>query len=137
MTNYEKKLRKIAEHNEKIITEHFHLDNEKFIKQHGKQLGEDYRSITAKFSDKEMELALRIAEPIADRKTPEDGIPHFILYGLIHGKGYGDKSKFKVLDTEDIPDDYKDEITHLLEVLQIMALEFMFTTAERMMNIRH
>ena len=35
MTNYEKKLRKIAEHNEKIMTEHFHLDNEKFIKQHG------------------------------------------------------------------------------------------------------
>jgi hypothetical protein len=57
MTNHEQKFRKIAEHNKKIVTDHYHLNYDKFLNQHIQDIGEYFRSITAKFTDKEMEDA--------------------------------------------------------------------------------
>ena len=41
-----RKFCRLAEHNKKMVTEHFHLDYDKHGKEHMKDLGEYYRSIT-------------------------------------------------------------------------------------------
>lgn len=58
MTKYDKeleaeRLREIEEHNKKIITEHFHLDHDKWIRKNIERLGEYYANKVVEFSDKE------------------------------------------------------------------------------------
>jgi len=75
----ERRLRRLVEHNEKMVTEHFHLNPEKHIKERMKHLGEHYRSKTAKFSDKELEEAMKIGFHIGNRVEPEDGLTYIEL----------------------------------------------------------
>jgi hypothetical protein len=112
----ERKFRRLAEHNKKMITEHFHLDYDKHGKEHMKDLGEYYRSITAKFTDKEMEEAELIGRFIIDRIKPEDGVSHKEMAYCLWGE--------KCLED----DTYVSKIDRLLYVLQMIVLEFMFDT---------
>jgi hypothetical protein len=66
----------VIEHNEKMITEHFHLNYDKHIEEKGKRMGEYFRSITATFSDKEMEETMKIGLAIVDRVKPENGLTY-------------------------------------------------------------
>src|SRR5215467_189771 len=107
----ERRFRRLVEHNKKMITEHFHLNDDKFMKQHMKDLGEHYRSITAKFSDKEIQEAYQIGDIINDCLKPEDGY----YYKTVAVALWGEKC------LED--DTYVSKVDHLLYVLQMIFLE--------------
>jgi hypothetical protein len=62
--------RRIIEHNKMILTEHYHFDYDKVLKEHIRDLGQYFRKITAAFSDKEMEDAMIIGQSILNI-TPE------------------------------------------------------------------
>jgi hypothetical protein len=53
-----------------ILTEHYHFDYDKALKEHIRDLGQYFRKITAAFSDKEMEDAMIIGKSIVNI-TPE------------------------------------------------------------------
>jgi hypothetical protein len=112
----ERRFRRVIEHNKKMITEHFHLDYDKHSKEHMDRLGEYYRSITAKFTDKEMEEAELIGQFIIDRIKPEDGVSHKEMAYCLWGE--------KCLED----DTYVSKVDRLLYVLQMIVLEFTFDT---------
>ena len=112
----ERKFRRLVEHNKKMIAEHFHLNYDKHQKEHMKRLGEHFRGITAKFTDKEMEEAELIGRFIIDRIKPEDGVSHKEMAYCLWGK--------KCLEDGT----YVSKIDRLLYVLQMVVLEFMFDT---------
>jgi hypothetical protein len=108
-----------------MITKHFHLDYDKYNKEHMKRLGEYYRSITAKFSDKEMEEAIQIGLFIIDRLKPEDGLSYAEIAMVLWGPREG-------TSLEHLPEEYQDiyvsKINRLLFCLQMIAFEFVFNT---------
>jgi hypothetical protein len=116
-SKFERRLRRIREHNEKMITEHFHLDLEGHLKQKIKRMGEDYRSITAKFTDKEVEEASEICFMIGNLIKPEDGMTYEEVACLL---GWSEEW------LED--DSYVSRINRLLYVLQMITFEFLFNT---------
>ncbi len=129
MTNHEEKYRKIVEHNKKIVIDHYHLDYDKFLHQHIQEIGKYFRSITVKFTDKEMEDATVLGYAIADKTEPEDGISYKEI-----AIGLGIYDNVKTL--KDVPAGYKEKIDRLLYVLQYMALEFEYnTTPEKGVNV--
>jgi hypothetical protein len=119
MTNHEKELRKIIEHNKRIIEKHYHLNYDKFIKQHSRSLGEYFRSETAKFTDKEMEDAMVLGLAIADKTEPESGLSYEEL---------GSGLLYHVDKPEILPKDYREKIDRLLHVLQYVVFEMGFNT---------
>jgi len=120
-----------------IVTEHFHLDLRKFFKMCMKQHGEYYRSIVAKFSDKEIEEAMKVGSLIEHRLTPEDGIPYEVIAMLLWCVDK-DKCRDKAVPKDRIPfndsllreylnyDVMYPKIDRLLYVLQTLMFESTF-----------
>jgi len=112
----ERKFRRLIEHNKKMITEHFHLNNDKYKEERMKRLGEYFRGITAKFTDKEMEQAELIGRVIIDRVKPEDGFTYEEIAAVLWGKECLEDST------------YVPKVNRVLYVLQMIVLEFMYNT---------
>lgn len=121
-TKVERKLRRIIEHNQKVMTEQ-HIDQEKA----GKKLGEEFRRITATFTDKEIDEASYIGIAIANKTKPEDGFSYEEIASALWDDN--DDPTWETLPEEYRKDDaYISKIDRLLYVLQNLAFEFMFTT---------
>ena len=118
----ERKLRRIIEHNQKVMDKQ-HINQEKA----GKKLGEEFRRITAKFTDKEIDEASKIGIVIANKMNPEDGFSYEEIASALWGD---DKDPtWETLPEEYRKDDaYISKIDRLLYVLQNLAFEFMFNT---------
>jgi hypothetical protein len=133
----ERRYRRVIEHNERMITEHFHLNYDKHLKEKEKLMGEYFRSITATFSDKEMEEAMKIGLAIVDRVKPEDGLS----YTEIVTELWGLKTKEDLPGKESIErerdQDFHTKIDHLLYVLQVIVFEFAFNTKKDVAIIPH
>jgi hypothetical protein len=123
----ERKVRRALEHNKKMITEHFHLNHDKYIEEKMKLMGEGFRSISARFSDKEIEEAMGIGFVILNSIKPEDGYTYAEIAMIL----WAPREHHRL---EDLPEQYlKDnvfvsKIDHLLYVLQIIAFESTFNT---------
>jgi hypothetical protein len=125
----ERRIRRVIEHNKKMITEHFHLDYDKHNKEHMKRLGEYYRSITAKFSDKEIQEAMQIGLFIIDRIKPEDGLSYEEIAMVLWSDPRKEISLEEAIPEEYLKDDmYVSKIDRLLYVLQMIIFELGFNT---------
>jgi hypothetical protein len=71
---------RIIEHNQKAMTKQ-HIDQEKA----GKKLGEEFRRITAIFTDKEIDEASYIGIAIANKMNPEDGFSYEEIASALWG----------------------------------------------------
>jgi hypothetical protein len=113
---------RIIEHNQKAMTKQ-HIDQEKA----GKKLGEEFRRITAIFTDKEIDEASYIGIAIANKMNPEDGFSYEEIASALWGD---DKDPtWETLPEEYRKDDaYISKIDRLLYVLQNLAFKFMFNT---------
>jgi hypothetical protein len=98
------------------IVEHFHLNKDKFVGQQLRKKGEHYRSITAKFSDKEMEEAMKIGVRIKDCLEPQDGCSYEEIATMLWGDKYLEDDK------------YVSRVDRLLYILQAIILEICYNS---------
>ena len=100
-----------------------HIDPHKF----GKRLGEHISREVSKFSDKEIEEAMKIGMLIGNRLEPEDGVSYEEVAALL----WADENN---LSFEGIPEEYtKDDvyipkIDRLLHVLKQVMFDFLLNT---------
>jgi hypothetical protein len=132
VSKYEKEYRRILEHNKKAIKEQ-HIDEKKI----SKQIGEHFREITAKFSDKEMEEASEIGMFIINKYEPEVGFSYeeiaSVMWGMHNAGNDGkDWKKFEEAMPEEYLKDntYISKVDRLLYVLKCMIYEFTFNTTK-------
>ena len=66
-------IRKLIEHNKKILTEDYHLDYKKVITENSKVFGEKVKQEVGKFSDSEINEASILGTVLMQKDEPEDG----------------------------------------------------------------
>lgn len=118
----ERKWRRLVEYKNKVMKD-AHIDPHKF----GKRVGEHISREVSKFSDKEIEEAMKIGMLIGNRLEPEDGVSYEEVAALLSA----DENN---LSFEGIPEEYtKDDvyipkIDRLLHVLKQVMFDFLFNT---------
>ena len=105
--------RRVVELNNQTLTD-LHIDQNKFYERNARRQGEKYRSITAKFSDKEHEEAAEVIKMIYKLSKPQDGKSYDEIGRMI----WGERTESKV--------------EHLLYVTEMIAMDFAFNARKKL-----
>src|SRR5215831_7231337 len=108
-SKYHREYRRTVELNNKTLAD-LHIDQNKFYENNARRQGEKYRSITAKFSDKEMEEAAEVIKMDSKLSKPQDGKSYDEIARMIWGENEWTESK----------------VEHLLYVTEIIAMDLAF-----------
>ncbi len=116
---------------EERLAKKYHLDYDKMNRLRSQHIGAYYKGLVAKFSDKEMDNAMKLMFCLGESKAikPEKGLTYNEAALFVYGDYDEKKRAFK---SHDLPDDFEQKIDRLLYIGRCLSNEFFFgTTIEK------
>jgi len=125
----EEDLKKLAAHNKKMLQEIFHFNLDRYSEITIKNLVEYFGGISAKFSDEQLELALRLAYQVRNKTSPEDGLMFAEMILILFDVPVPDRIGYDSCSTG-ILKPYRQKVEDAIYAGQILSLRLTFESKQ-------